>query len=175
MGRTSSFILAGEVVAWGDSQLLTVGYVFVHAILHLCCVVAVALERTVDGSDGRTEPLTHDGVHVVHPEPQSRFEGDDHVGGDRVRRIQPIEPDALTGGAVVVVPRQLQRSAAVVVLSGRAWVLGVARIAVVLRSSVYFVNVAEICDIYERVMIFLGTLYKLCHIYGCVFQKFYYY
>ena len=82
---------------------------------------------------------------VVHPEPQGGLEGDDDVVGHRLRRVQAVEPDALPGGSVVVVPGELERPAAVVALPRNARPLRVVLVAVVLRRAIDLLYVAEVC------------------------------
>jgi len=66
--------LAGEVVPRVDAELLAIVLVVAHPRVHRARVLAVALEGAVDGPDGGAEPLRHDLVHIVHPEPERRLE-----------------------------------------------------------------------------------------------------
>ena len=137
-------LLAGETVPRVDAELLAVLLVVAHPRVHLRRVVSVALEGAVDGPDGGAEPLRHHPVHVVHPEPERRLERDHGVLRHHVRVPQPVEADLPPGRTVVVVPRDLQRAAPVVLLPRGARPLCVARVAVgaVLVDLAY---VAEIC------------------------------
>jgi hypothetical protein len=89
-------------------------------------------------------------VHVVHPEPERRLEGDRGVLRNNVGVAEPVEADVPPRRPVVVVPRDLQRPAPVVLLPRGARPLRVARaVGVVL---VDLADVAEICR-YEAVNI----------------------
>ena len=136
--------LAGEIVPRVDAELLAVLPVVAHPRVHLRLVVPVALEGAVDGPGRRAEPLRHHPVHVVHPEPERRLERDHGVPRHRVRVPQPVEAVVPPGGPVVVVPRDLQRAAPVVLLPRRARPLRVAPVAVVV-GLVDLADVAESC------------------------------
>jgi hypothetical protein len=83
-------------------------------------------------------------VHVVHPEPERRLERDHGVLRHRVWVPEPVEADAFPRRPVVVVPRDLQRAAPVVLLPRGARPLRVARVAVAV-GLVDLADVAEIC------------------------------
>ena len=138
-------LLAGEVVPRVDAKLLAVVLVVAHTRVHRGGVLAIALEGAVDGPDSGTEPLRHNLVYVVHPEPERRLKRDDIVLRHGVRVPEPVEADGLSGRPVVVVPRDLQRAAPVVLLPRDAWPLPVVRVAVVPARAVDLVDVAEIC------------------------------
>jgi hypothetical protein len=135
--------LASEVGPWVDAELLAVLLVVADARVHLGGVVPVALEGAVDGPDGGAEALRHHTVHVVHPEPERRLERDHGVLRHPVGVGEPVEADVPPGGPVVVVPRDLQRAAPVVLLPRRARPLPVARVAV----GVALVDLADVAEI----------------------------
>ena len=83
-------------------------------------------------------------MHVVHPEPERRLERDHGVLRHRVRVPEPVEADVPPGGPVVVVPRDLQRAAPVVLLPRRARPLPVVGVAVAV-ALVDLADVAEVC------------------------------
>jgi hypothetical protein len=84
-------------------------------------------------------------VHVGHPVPQRRLERHHRVLRHRLRAPQPVEADALPRRPVVVVPRELQRAAAVVLGPGGARPLREGGVAVVLARTVDLLDVAEVC------------------------------
>jgi len=138
-------LLAGEVVPRVDTELLAVVFVVAHPRVHRGGILAVALEGAVDGPDSGTEPLRHNLVYVVHPEPERSLERNHGVLRHLVRVPEPVEADVPPCRPVVVVPRDLQRAAPVVLLPRDAWPLPVAGVAVVPTRPVDLVDVAEIC------------------------------
>ena len=144
MNPSNANTLAGEVAPRVDAELLAVLPVVAHPRVHLVGVVPVALEGAVDGPGGGAEPLRHHPVHVVHPEPERRLERHQRVLRHLLRVPQPVEADAPPRRPVVVVPRDLQRAAPVVLLPRRARPLPVAPVAVVV-VLVDLTDVAEIC------------------------------
>ena len=144
MNPSNANTLAGEVAPGVDAELLAVLRVVAHPRVHLVGVLAVALEGAVDGPGGGAEPLGDHPMHVVHPEPERRLERDHAVLRDPVRVPEPVEADAPPRRPVVVVPRDLQRAAPVVLLPRRARPLPVAPVAVVV-VLVDLTDVAEIC------------------------------
>lgn len=137
--------LTSEVVPRRNTELFAVVGVVLDTILHGSGVSAVALDSAVDSPDRGPKPLVHDGVHVGHPEPESGLERDEHIVAYCLRGVQPVEPDGCSCWSVVVVPCELQGSTTKVMLVRGAWVLGLALVAVVVGSTVYLVDVAEIC------------------------------
>uniref|UniRef100_A0A0A9GA32 Uncharacterized protein n=1 Tax=Arundo donax TaxID=35708 RepID=A0A0A9GA32_ARUDO len=135
--------LACEVVPRVDAQLPAVVLVVPYPRVHLVRVSPVALEGAVDGPDRRAEPLRPDTVHVIHPEPERRLKRHHGVLRHLVRVPQPVEPDTLPRRSVVVVPRNLQRAAPVVLLPRDATPLLVGRVAVVAARPVGLLDVAH--------------------------------
>lgn len=82
---------------------------------------------------------------VVHPKPEGSSEGGDPIRSDDFRVVDPVEADAVAGGAVVEVPRELDGAPPVVALARVAWVLGVVFVAIVFRRAVDLFNVAHVC------------------------------
>ena len=88
--------------------------------------VASTLEAPVDRIDRGTEPIAiHHGVVTSrrgagHPEPDGRLEGDSGIGRDNLGIVDSIKPDGFSGRLVVVVPRELDGAATVVLFPGGA-------------------------------------------------------
>jgi hypothetical protein len=95
----------------------------------------MAALHTVDDSVrlGEAWGRSNDGAMAVrrHPEPDRRLERNCAVLGNLVRVGEEVQAQVLAAQAVVVVPRQLQRPTAVVVLSRGTRVLGVGLVAVI--------------------------------------------
>jgi hypothetical protein len=136
--------LAGEVGPGVDAELAAVLPVVADARVHLGGVVPAALEGAVDGPGGGAEPLRHHPVHAVHPEPERRLERHHGVPRHPAGVPEPVEADGPPRGPVVVVPRDLQRAAPVVLLPRGARPLPLGRVAVGV-ALVDLADVAEIC------------------------------
>ncbi|ONK77275.1 uncharacterized protein A4U43_C02F4870 [Asparagus officinalis] len=140
--------LATEIIPRRNTKLLAILLIIRNPLIHSGRRLPTALNSTIDGSDRSTEPLTgnNDLVHVsVEPVPESRLEGDDVVVADGLGAVEAVESDALAGGAVVVVPGDLEWAPAEVLLAGVAGPLRFAWVAVVVGCAVDLVYVAEVC------------------------------
>jgi len=118
-------LLAVNVGARLHSQFLAELFVVVHTVVGGVAVF-VALQASVDDVDGepkawiavgifvvvgRAPVACYDAVNVgdlavsvVAPEPQTRLEGDQSIGGHQVRVGEQVQSEGLSTSPVVVVP-----------------------------------------------------------------------
>src|SRR5262245_30590661 len=101
----------------------------VDAALHLRRVAAVAFQRAVDRADRAAEAGVVDDATVrwlssraalSHPVPQRCSPGDRRILLHQVRVGPEVKPERHAGAAIVEIPAQLDRTAAVVALARRA-------------------------------------------------------
>lgn len=138
--------LTSEIISRINPKLGAVVLIVSNPSIHLVCVLAITLNPAIDDPDGGSKALTGS-YGIMHlfgcPEPKRRLEGYNPVGTHSLRSIKAVEVERIAGVDVVVVPCKLKRTTAKVLLVGIAWIC-CASLAVVLASSINFINVAEI-------------------------------
>lgn len=126
------FLLASEVVSRINAKLTTIIRVVTNSSLNGGCVGPVTLQSTVNGTDCCTETLRENRLNPIGPVPQGGLEGYDWICGYCFRCIKAVETNCGSSWPVVEIPRELDRSAAVVAFVRIAWILCCILVAVIL-------------------------------------------
>jgi hypothetical protein len=81
------------------------------------------------------------GTLLSHPKPQRRLEGDDGVVGDQLGVPKPVEAQGLACWPIIVIPRELDWTSAVICLARVAWPLCVSAVTTVTLWFYFFLQV----------------------------------
>lgn len=138
--------LTPKISSCCNTKLLTIIYVVRDTRSHSSSVFSFAF-IPIDGLDRCSKPLTRSKVpmNIFHPKPQGSFEWNHSVCSHDLWVIDPIEPKALSGCTIVVVPCKLHWTSTIVTFLRVAWILWVDCVTITFRTTIYFFYITKVC------------------------------
>ena len=96
--------LASEIITRRNTKLVTIFCVILNTFLDCCRVSTITFKGTINGSNRCSEPLTYDWPNRPHPIPQASLKRNNWIISYGFRRVQSIEPNAVSCGSVIEIP-----------------------------------------------------------------------
>lgn len=96
--------LASEIITRRNTKLVTIFCVILNTFLNRCRVSTITFKGTINGSNRCSEPLTYDWPHRPHPIPQASLKRNNWIICYGFRRVQSIEPNAVSCWSVIEIP-----------------------------------------------------------------------
>ena len=136
--------LASEVISWGHTKVVAILLVKLNPGIHLSWLSSITF-LAVNLLNCGSKPLAYDRVHIYHPKPQGGLEWYIGISSHSLGWVQAIKSNALSSGTVVIVPGQLKRATAIVLLPLGTWVLRIVFIITIVIGLVALFYEAQIC------------------------------